>query len=107
MPENLDSTFVDLQEGMQLDCFVGVKNPFAYPIQSVILMGLHIRKETQFKLVTTLVPSLCYMSNSDNKLVTLQCHSFRSSFSLFRKLGGIKKYRTKSRLLKVEHQMTF
>lgn len=29
-PENLNSTFVDFsQEWMQLDCFVGVKRPFA------------------------------------------------------------------------------
>lgn len=45
-PENLDSTFVDFsQEWMQLDCFVGVKHPFAYIMQSIILMGLNFLRE--------------------------------------------------------------
>lgn len=45
-PENLDSTFVDFsQEWMQLDCFVGVKHPFAYTMQSIILMGLNFPRE--------------------------------------------------------------
>ncbi len=34
-----------LQEWMQLDCFVGVNHPFAYTMQSIILMGLNFPRK--------------------------------------------------------------
>lgn len=45
MPENLESTFVDLQEWIQLDCFVIAEDSFAYTIQSIILIGLNIPRK--------------------------------------------------------------
>ena len=69
--------------------------------------GPQLSQGTCFNLVTTLVYSLFYVSKSDSKPVTHLFFFFSLRFCLFGRQDRIKKYSTKSRLFKVEHQMMF